>query len=76
MGTPEIYLMDLDGSNQINLTNHGARDLDPVFGPSSEWVAFTSDRDGNLELYVIRTTGEGIYNLTQNSAQDSNPSWR
>ena len=37
-------------------------------------IAFVSDRDGNLEVYIINTGG-GQINLTNNPASDVTPSW-
>ncbi len=38
-------------------------------------IAFTSERDGNREVYVMHADGTGVQNLTRNPAQDSDPSW-
>ena len=38
-------------------------------------IAFTSDRDGNFEIYVMNPDGTGQTRLTENSAGDSQPSW-
>jgi len=70
------FVSDLDGANQTNISNNSVCDFDPVIGPTSNWVAFTSERDGNLEIYVVQTNSQGAYNIIQNLAQDSNPSWR
>lgn len=38
-------------------------------------VAFTSTRDGNAEVYVMRADGGDVHNLTRNLAQDGQPAW-
>ena len=38
-------------------------------------IAFTSDRDGNNEIYVMNADGSGQTNLTNNPAADSDPTW-
>ncbi|MFN2227824.1 MAG: hypothetical protein ACK2UY_16000, partial [Anaerolineae bacterium] len=40
-----------------------------------ERIAFTSDRDGNLEIYVMAPDGSGQTNLTNNSGDDCCPAW-
>ena len=35
-GNDEIYRMNLDGTNQLNLTNNSDIDFDPVFRPDVE----------------------------------------
>ena len=49
----EIYVMDNDGGNQRNLTNNPADDRSPSWSPDGKRIAFTSDRDGNREIYVM-----------------------
>jgi len=46
-GNPEIYVMDLKGSNVTRLTDSPASDQDPAFSPGGRWLAFASDRGGN-----------------------------
>jgi len=50
----------------------------PVPMPASDGtrVAFYSDRDGNLEIYVMDTDGSGQTRLTGNPAEDLFPSDR
>lgn len=43
--------------------------------PSGGRVAFQTDRDGNSEIYVMGCDGSGQTNLTNNSAEDKQPSW-
>ena len=38
-------------------------------------IAFESNRDGNLEVYVTNPDGTGVTNLTNNAAADSFPAW-
>ena len=38
-------------------------------------IAFTSDRDGNLEIYVMKPDGSGQTRLTNNDAFDGKPTW-
>jgi Tol biopolymer transport system component len=40
----DIFLMNADGSNFRNLTDHGSYDLYPAFSPDGLWLAFVSDR--------------------------------
>jgi hypothetical protein len=38
-------------------------------------IAFTSDRDGNLEIYVMNSDGTGQVRLTNNNILDAHPAW-
>ena len=45
--TLKIYIMNPDGSGQVNLTRHRAADSDPVWSPTGEHILFVSDRSKN-----------------------------
>jgi Tol biopolymer transport system component len=62
------------GGAQTNITNNSAQDIDPTLN-SNGWVAFSTDRDGNSEIYIVRVTGGPAFNLTKNSSQDRYPDW-
>jgi Tol biopolymer transport system component len=38
-------------------------------------IAFTSDRDGNREIYVMNADGTGQVRLTNNAVVDDHPTW-
>ena len=69
--------MDADGSDKTNLTNNP--DLifffPVVWSPDSSKITFTSDRDGNWEIYVVDADGSNLTNLTNNPAGDGFPVW-
>ncbi|MBT8397525.1 MAG: PD40 domain-containing protein, partial [Gemmatimonadetes bacterium] len=52
------------------LTSHPARDFLPAWSPDGSKIAFTTDRDGNEEVYVMNADGSNPVNLTNNSASD------
>jgi Tol biopolymer transport system component len=74
-GNNEIYTMDTNGANLVNLTNNPADDQSPTWSPDGLWIAFTSNRDGNQEIYIMRTDGSELSNLSNNSANDREPFW-
>ena len=71
----EIYVMDVDGSNQRRLTDNSAWDLAPTWSPDGSRIAFESNRDGNDEIYVMDADGSNQRRLTDNPAWDSFASW-
>ena len=47
-GDLEIYVMDEDGKNLRNLTNHPMSDYEPAWSPDGQSIAFVSSRWGTL----------------------------
>ena len=66
--------MDLNGGQATNLTQNPAMDQFPCWGPGG-WIAITSTRDGNSEIYVMKDNGAEQYNMTISPAEDRYPNW-
>ena len=47
----------------------------PAWSPDGSKLAFTSNRDGNPEIYVMNKEGGGIRRMTNNPAIDVSPTW-
>jgi TolB protein len=75
-GNPEIYAMNVDGSNLRRLTNHPAGESSPTWSPSGAQIAFTSDRTGKAQIYVMNSSdGSGLRRLTVNESEADRPTW-
>ena len=74
-GNREIYLMNADGSELKNLTNHPATDDHSLWSPDGSKIVFSSERDGNKEIYLMNSDGSHPFRVTENTAYDGFPSW-
>ena len=71
----DIWVADENGGNVQRLTVNRARDAYPRFSPDGKWIAFSSDRNGNLDVYLIPSTGGTAKQLTHHSADDVVLGW-
>ena len=66
-GNGEIFVMNSDGSNKINLTNHPADDGGPVVSPSGDKIVFYSDRNSyHNAIYIMNCDGSKVKKLSAN----------
>jgi TolB protein len=74
-GNPEIYVINVDGSNLRRLTNHPAGDGTPTWSPNGNQIAFVSDRTGSPQIYLMGADGSGVRRLTTNESWADRPTW-
>ncbi len=63
-GKWDIYMISLDGSGLVNLTNYpGSDEGFPCFSPTGGRIAYTSNRDGKSDIFIMYADGSGQANL-------------
>ncbi len=72
----DIWTADENGQNIQRLTVNRARDVYGRFSPDGKWIAFSSDRNGNLDVFLIPSEGGAAKQLTYHSADDTVLGWR
>ncbi len=71
----DIWVANENGRDVERLTDNQARDVFPRFSPDGNWIAFSSDREGNDDVYVIPVSGGKPRQLTFHSANDEVVGW-
>ncbi len=90
-GNAEIYVMNTDGTNEVNLSQHASHDADGsgvtqlTFGSGQEYggswspdgarIVFPSYRNGQYDLYTINVDGSGEAQLTNTPESEGYPKW-
>ena len=76
-GDSEIYVVDADGTDAVQLTSNDSDERYPAWSPDGERIAFASDRDNDDEiydLYVMNADGTGVEQLTDGCSNIA-PAW-
>ena len=78
-GNGEIYMMNPDGSEQVNLTRHPASDRSAVWSPTGDQILFVSDRRGTgvRDLYLMDPDGSNVRRVFKRKAKGrrESPAW-
>ena len=64
-------MVQLDGSDKINLTSSNANNRHASFSPNGESIVFESDRDGNKEVYIMNLDGSDQINISNHDSVDT-----
>jgi TolB protein len=68
--------MNRDGSNLRRITNHPAIDSTPTWSPTGTQIAFTSDRSGSPQIYIVGADGLGSpRRITTTESYADRPTW-
>ena len=75
LGNWDIYSMDQNGNNLLQLTDHPAYDMSPACSPDGKRIVFTSERGITHDLYVMDSDGNNLVRLTHDNFVEIHPSW-
>ncbi len=71
----EIYVMDADGGNRENLSNHPLHDMEPDWSPDGTKIAFVSNRSGGTQIHIMDADGKNQIRLTDGPREKREPDW-
>ncbi|UCC38920.1 MAG: Tol-Pal system beta propeller repeat protein TolB [Candidatus Aminicenantes bacterium] len=74
-GTPQIYIMDAEGSNVRRVSFGGTYHDSPTWSPTGDRIAYVSRVDQIFDIYVLNLRTEKIYKLTESNARNESPCW-
>jgi Tol biopolymer transport system component len=71
----EVAIIRIDGSGYTLLTENDFNDLASSWSPDGARLAFSSNRDGQEEIYTMNVDGSDQRRLTDDPATDILPAW-
>jgi Tol biopolymer transport system component len=70
-----ITVMNTDGTNAHAITTPEENATNGVWSPSGRFIAYQSDLDGDLDIYVTEVATGALRKLTDNDIADYAPTW-
>lgn len=72
----QLFVVDADGKNRAQILQvDGSYCHQPEWSSDGDWIAFATDRDGNVEIYKVRPDGTELTRLTRAPGLDAHPRW-
>jgi len=71
----DLWSVPRAGGSAIRLTSSNGSESNPIFSPDGNWVAFTGEYDGNVDVYVIPANGGEPKRITFHPGADTVSGW-
>ncbi len=69
----DVFRSDLEGGNVVRLTDTPGYDAEGSYSPDGKRICFTSERDGDLEIYTMAADGSDVRRVTNAKGYDGGP---
>lgn len=72
----EVFMMNIDGTNEVQLTYRPGGDGGAQISPDGNKIAFHGkSTEGKYDIHIMDTDGKNIINITDDVAEDYSPFW-
>jgi tricorn protease len=71
----DIWVANENGANVHRITDNKAREVYPRFSPDGRWIAFSSNRYGGYDIFVVPAEGGAPRRLTYYTGNDEVVCW-
>lgn len=71
----DIFTVPSEGGLAKSFVSIGGNENNPIVSPDGKWLAFSSDVQGNSDVYIVPTAGGKTVQLTYHEASDVPISW-
>ena len=65
-----LHIADADGKRERAVLSSPSLDYSPTYSRDGQWITFTSERDGQAEIYRVHPDGSDLQRLTEHAAFD------
>jgi len=74
-GNTDIMVLDVASGRARRITDSNCINTEPSWNPAGTQIAFTSDRGGTPQVYLMQDDGSNVRRLTSEGAYNASPSW-
>lgn len=71
----DLWTVSREGGEATRLTTGVGTETTPLFSPDGQWVAFTGEYDGNIDVFVVSAKGGVPKRITYHPANDILAGW-
>lgn len=71
----ELWMADLHDGKAAQLVPNPIRDRQPAWSPDGKFIAFSSDRSGKSNIWIVTVDGQNLTRITDDPASATSPAW-